>query len=93
MWAGVYPADVPLADYSGVWEFSELGAVFSELANLTGPDNKYVHYTKLAAFRIESDEPLQMNLDGEPLRDTAFDFRVLHRALRFVLPPDAPLNR
>mgnify|MGYP000201799069 CR=1 FL=1 len=26
LWPGVYPADVPLAEYSGEWEFSELGA-------------------------------------------------------------------
>jgi lipid kinase YegS len=74
-------------------EVTQLGTVFSELADLANPDNKYVHYAKLSAFRIEVDEPLQMNLDGEPIRDTGFAFRVLPGALRFVLPSGAPLDR
>lgn len=30
LWPGLYPAEIPQADYSGSWEFSELGADFSE---------------------------------------------------------------
>ena len=78
---GIVDVDVP-----------ELGAIFGELGNMTASGNRYVKYAKLSAFRIESDRPMQMNLDGEPLRDSAFDFQVLPRALRFILPSDAPLN-
>ena len=83
-----------LLDVLGVVDVdvTQLGAVFAELANLTAPTNKFVRSTKLAAFRIESDDPLQMNLDGEPMRDTAFDFRVVPSALRFILPAGAPFR-
>jgi lipid kinase YegS len=86
--------DDGLLDVMGIVdvEVTQLGTVFAELANMTAPGNKYVKYAKLSAFRIESDEPLQMNLDGEPMRDTTFEFRVIPRALRFILPPEAPLN-
>jgi len=30
LWPGVYPADTPLASYSGQWEFSDLGADISQ---------------------------------------------------------------
>ncbi len=30
LWPGLYPAQTPQADYEGTWEFSELGADFSE---------------------------------------------------------------
>ena len=34
-----------------------------------------------------------MNLDGEPTRDTSFEFEVLRRRLPFILPPEAPLSQ
>ena len=85
--------DDGLLDVMGIVdvEVNQLGAVFSELATISSPSNKFVRFARLPAFRIESDLPLQMNLDGEPMRDTAFEFRVLPRALRFLLPTDAPL--
>jgi YegS/Rv2252/BmrU family lipid kinase len=32
-----------------------------------------------------------LNLDGEPVREKVYDFRVLPKAIRFVLPSEAPL--
>ena len=40
---------------------------------------------------IESDEPLQVNLDGEPIADTHFRFEILPGKLRLKLPPEFAL--
>ena len=40
---------------------------------------------------IQSDEPLQINLDGEPMTDTHFRFEALARKLSMKLPSDCPL--
>lgn len=44
-----------------------------------------------AWVEIETEEPLQVNLDGEPVRGTSFRFEVEPGALRCVLPDDSPL--
>lgn len=72
-------------------EVGQIGAIFSELSSLDSKSNKYVHSAKLSEFQIQSDEPMQMNLDGEPMRDSAFEFCVLPKALRFCLPSQCPL--
>ena len=48
-------------------------------------------HAELESFRIETRQPMQMNLDGEPTRDTSFEFEVLPRRLPFILPAEAPL--
>lgn len=42
-------------------------------------------------LEVEAEEPLQINLDGEPLTNTRFRFEVLPRRLRMMLPPGCPL--
>jgi diacylglycerol kinase family enzyme len=42
-------------------------------------------------LEIEAEEPMQINLDGEPLTNTRFRFEVLPRRLQMVLPPGCPL--
>lgn len=44
-------------------------------------------------LEIETDEPLQLNLDGEPSTGTRFRFEVNPGALRVLLPPDCPMLR
>ncbi|MEM8667798.1 MAG: lipid kinase YegS [Planctomycetota bacterium] len=73
-------------------ELSQLGLVLSELSNLSEPSNRFVTSRRVSSFKLESQQPLQLNLDGEPYRDTHFEFKVLPAALRFVLGPDAPLQ-
>ena len=65
-------------------EVPELGSIFAELGDVTSADNKFVRYARLPSFRIECNQPMQMNLDGEPSRGNAFDFSVVPKALRFV---------
>jgi diacylglycerol kinase family enzyme len=42
-------------------------------------------------LEIETEESLQINLDGEPLTDTRFRFELLPRRLSMKLPAGCPL--
>jgi lipid kinase YegS len=46
---------------------------------------------KLEWVRIEADETLYINLDGEPISGTEFEFRIIPRALNLHLPESSPL--
>ncbi len=70
---------------------ADFPTLLAELMDLEAPDNRFVVYRQLARFRIESERPLHMNLDGEPMQQRVYDFAVLPRRLPFVLPPGAPL--
>jgi diacylglycerol kinase family enzyme len=73
------------------FEVHEFGVLISELFNLGAEENRFAVYRQLQSFRIESDQPIPMNLDGEPIVASSFDFQVLPRRLPFILPTDAPL--
>ncbi len=47
--------------------------------------------SRVAELEIETDEPLQINLDGEPITGTRFRFELLPQRLRMKLAPDCPL--
>jgi YegS/Rv2252/BmrU family lipid kinase len=66
-------------------------AVYQEMANPDWHENEYVDYRQLRSFQFETDEPFQMNLDGEPLVGTRFEFEIVERRLPFVLPADCGL--
>ena len=72
-------------------DIREFGVLLGELMTLGSESNHYAIYRQLKSFRIESDQPLHMNLDGEPLLASAFDFQVLPQRISFILPPSAPL--
>ncbi len=40
---------------------------------------------------VQAEEPLQINLDGEPASGSRFRFEVRSRAVRVLLPPDSPM--
>ncbi|NIR43290.1 MAG: lipid kinase YegS [Gemmatimonadetes bacterium] len=44
------------------------------------------------SLTIEVPESMYINLDGEPLKDTKFEFELLGKALAFHLPETAPLS-
>lgn len=74
-------------------DISQFGSVLSELMDLTNPDNQFVAYAQVPSFSLEASTPLQLNLDGEPYRDTAFRFDVLREVLPFILGPEAPCRQ
>ena len=73
--------------------FPETGSLFSEMVRLGTEDPERMLYRQLASFELESEEDVQMNLDGEPIRERKFRVAVLPRRLRFVLPRKAPLKQ
>jgi lipid kinase YegS len=72
-------------------DIREFGVLLSELMHLGSEKNKYAIYRQLKSFRIESDKPLNMNLDGEPVVEPSFDFQVLPKRVPFILPADCAL--
>lgn len=46
---------------------------------------------RVPSLHVETAEPLQINLDGEPMSGTRFAFEILPRRLSMRLPPDCPL--
>ncbi|PHR90797.1 MAG: lipid kinase YegS [Blastopirellula sp.] len=70
----------------------EIGTLVDELMNANVDDKKFISYRQLSSFEIHTDRPLQLNLDGEPVKNTHYKFETLHKKLRFVLPPGAPLQ-
>ena len=67
---------------------TDLPQVTAELADPFNEGNRFLLYRQLDSFVIESDRPLHMNLDGEPVTDSRFEFRTHPRALSVVLAPD-----
>jgi lipid kinase YegS len=65
--------------------------MLTDLAELWHGSSSHFHYMQLAQFDFESEDILQVNLDGEPLSGRSFKFKVLPGALDLVLPDDCPL--
>ena len=71
--------------------FVQWKAVYQEMADPDLEDHQFVDYHQAASFKLETDEPFQMNLDGEPLQGNSFEFEILPKRLPFVLPLNCPL--
>jgi lipid kinase YegS len=59
--------------------------ILEELGDLSNPRNQHVLYRRLSRLRIETRDPLHLNLDGEPMRGSHFEFRCCPQALHVVL--------
>ncbi len=70
---------------------STWGTAYQELANPDWEENQYVEYHQSTGFVITSEEPLQVNLDGEPMVASRFEFAIAENPLLFVLPPECVL--
>ncbi|MBL9122177.1 MAG: hypothetical protein JNG90_01005, partial [Planctomycetaceae bacterium] len=67
------------------------GQVLHDLLNLGKQPGEKILYRQVPALEIQAEQPLYINLDGEPLRDTHFRFGVLPRRLPVILPqPSGP---
>ena len=62
-----------------------LGDLVEELKDPVSPRNKHLFYRQLAAFTIETERPLHVNLDGEPIEGSHFEFKSCPRVLSVVL--------
>lgn len=72
-------------------DLTEWAAVYQEMTHPDWHDNEFVDYRQLKSFVLITDEPFQMNLDGEPLRATRFEFDIREKQLPFVLPSNCAL--
>jgi lipid kinase YegS len=70
----------------------ETGSLVSEMIRLETEEPERVVYRQLPSFEIEVNHEMQMNLDGEPIRDHNFRVSVLPRRLKFLLPKEAPFK-
>jgi lipid kinase YegS len=62
----------------------DLDQIVGELSDPMHPRNKHLLYRQLPAFTIETRKPLHVNLDGEPVKGTHFEFRCIPKALSVV---------
>lgn len=66
---------------------SDATKIAGELADPFNQSNEFLQYRQLDSFVIETDRPLHMNLDGEPVVESRFAFKTHPRALSVVLGP------
>ncbi|MEM9703445.1 MAG: YegS/Rv2252/BmrU family lipid kinase, partial [Planctomycetota bacterium] len=72
--------------------FSEYKALYDDLARIgAGQAPQLLTVGRGAHITIEAEEPIQVNLDGEPLTDRSLRFDVLRDAIRVMLPTTSPL--
>lgn len=62
----------------------------AELKDPMNPRNELLVYRQLAAFTMEMDQTLHVNLDGEPVTGTRFEFRCRRDTVSVVLGESAP---
>ena len=76
-----------LLDFSIMTAETDLGpaAFAAELKNPFDDDNKLLRYHQSSTLVVEADRPLHLNLDGEPVIGTRFEFDVLKHGLPVVL--------
>jgi lipid kinase YegS len=62
----------------------KLSRIVGELRDPLNPRNEHLFYRQLSTFTIETGKPLHVNLDGEPISGTHFEFRCCPEALSVV---------
>lgn len=72
-------------------EVAQLGQLLNELFDPAAEANQFIVYKQVPSFTLESVQPFQLNLDGEPYRDNRFEFKVLPQSLPVILGPNAPV--
>lgn len=80
--------DVVIAHDTG---FTKWGSVYQEMANPNVDQYQFIDYHHVKSLVIETDEPFQMNLDGEPLQGTRFEFEVHEKRVPMILPANSEL--
>ena len=82
----------PLANLTdGLLDIAVVSGLLSDNLNIVGelrdpmnPRNEHLLYRQLSAFTIETGKPLHVNLDGEPIKGTHFEFQCYPEALSVV---------
>ncbi len=61
-----------------------------ELQELS-PDGEYISYSQTPWVEVYPEEPIPVNLDGEPVQFTSVRYEAVPRAIRLIVPPNCPL--
>ena len=81
--------EVTIVPEVGVTEYK---ALYDDLAAVgEGRDPELLTVGRAERVLIESDDPIQVNLDGEPVTDNRLEFDVLRDVIRVLLPATSPL--
>ena len=70
---------------------ADFRALLDELINFGFDNRRFVHYLQIQSGVLEFEREFQLNVDGEPLRDTRFTIDILPGKVSFVLPPQCDL--
>ena len=65
--------------------------VIADLAALKFGASEDFHYLRCPQLTVESEDLLQFNLDGEPVRGKEFRFEIQQGALSMILPEECPM--
>ena len=72
--------------------WAEYKALYDDLTRVgEGHDPEFLTVGRAQKVLIESESPIQVNLDGEPVTDNRLEFDVLRNAVRVLLPATSPL--
>ncbi len=55
------------------------------------PDGEYVSYWQVPWAEVQTDKPIPVNLDGEPVRFSSVRYEAVSRAIQLIVPPNCPL--
>jgi lipid kinase YegS len=55
------------------------------------PDGEYISYWQTPWLEVHSEEPIPVNLDGEPLRFSKVRYEAVPKAISLIVPPNCPL--
>lgn len=61
-----------------------------ELQELS-PDGEYISYWQTPWAEMYPEEPMPINLDGEPIRLSRVRYEAVPKAIRLIIPPNCPL--
>jgi lipid kinase YegS len=63
---------------------NNLSRIVGELTDPMNPRNEHLLYRQFPTFTIETGKPVHVNLDGEPIQGSRFEFRCVPEALSVV---------
>ena len=72
-------------------EHARFAHVIADLAALKFGASEDFHYLRCPQLSVESEDSLQFNLDGEPVRGKEFRFEIQPGALNMILPETCPM--
>jgi lipid kinase YegS len=55
------------------------------------PNGEYISYWQTPWAEVRTEEPIPVNLDGEPVRFSSVRYEAVPKAIRVIIPPNCPL--